>query len=71
MHGADPGMLRSVFIDDRGRAIGGAVIHDDPFARANGLREHALDRKPQVGFFIANGSYDDVFVCLEILHEVS
>jgi hypothetical protein len=70
MDGANPGMLRSVFVDDGGGAVGGTIIDDYPLDGANGLMNHALDGEAKIGFFIANGRDDQVFVCLKAHGEI-
>src|SRR6266403_4217400 len=68
VHGTDPRMLRGIFVDDGRRAIGGAVVNDDPLEGTNGLREHALDGEAKISFFIANGRNDNI-IFSELGHE--
>src|SRR6267142_1373421 len=68
VHGTDPRMLRGIFVDDGRRAIGGAVVNDDPLEGTNGLREHALDGEAKISFFIANWRNDNI-IFSELGHE--
>src|SRR5690349_11109720 len=53
-------MLPRGFVDDFSSAVPRSVIHDDPFRWANGLVNHALNRRSQVPFLVSYRCDDHV-----------
>src|SRR6202050_5642103 len=58
VQGPDPWISAGVILDDLPGIVLRAIIHDDPFLRGGCFRRHALDRRSEMRFLVANRSDD-------------
>src|SRR5262245_58860646 len=60
MKDPEPRISRGASIQDLRSPVGGTVIDNDPFLRANNLICHAANRLLDVGLFVSRRCHDDI-----------